>query len=177
MNQKTLLILGLLIPSVIFAYQFYRYTETKICEDVETGYEIVDTKVYFNARIGNNEQCSVVKIELKEADADTFVDLGFKIAKDKNNVYDASFKGYSIVNGVDVNSYFVFDRSYRKDSNNVYWYEEVIPYADPASFEVIGEHSLAKDENSLYQFGHAIQGADETSFKILNWQVPRILDT
>lgn len=165
MSKKIPISLVLLVIISAVIYLTLQYGDKWKCDNTETGFELTNHAVYYNARIDNDTECSLITIEIEEADLETFSDLGFGIAKDKNHVYDVNFKGYSIIKGVDVGSYFVLDRAYRKDINNVYWYEEIITAADPASFEVLGD-GYAKDDNHVYYLGEVMEDEDPNSFDI-----------
>lgn len=118
-----------------------------------SGYTKKDGKVYL--RSSNEARLGIAYTEIEAADHETFkvIDhvLNIDLAKDKNHV----FKGASILEHADPNSFEHLKGYYWKDKKNVYLlqYGDTdcrIQNADPSSFEVINDYQWAKDKNHVY---------------------------
>ena len=88
---------------------------------------------------------------IPEADPLTFVvpedkTYFYTYGKDKNFV----FSGIRKVLNIDPDGFEVIDRNYTRNKKFLYWNEELVKDADPATFEEIyydGRYSYAKDKN------------------------------
>ncbi|TMP82255.1 hypothetical protein CWB73_05030 [Pseudoalteromonas phenolica] len=72
------------------------------------------------------------------------------------------------VSNADVNTFEVLDaKGYAKDKNYVYHYGKTVPFADPASFEVLSD-LVSKDKNHLFYRAQPIKGVSAQDAKLLN---------
>ena len=104
-------------------------------------YVIEDSSVYY---CWGNGWISQRRIKaLYEADAESFRELKYGYAKDKNSIfYEGQKKDY------DVDSFFVLSNYYAKDKEGIYFQGQKVDY-DPKTFKVIDEkHAI--DANHLY---------------------------
>lgn len=119
---------------------------------------------------------------IEKSDVETFKFLKFALAKDTNHVY---FNG-NVLNMYDTQTfmivavfqnYYVRDNFkqhyYLKDKHGVYINHEIIPYADPGSFEMVFAlnrldtlNMYAKDKNHVFTGTKILQGADPVTFRM-----------
>lgn len=72
------------------------------------------------------------------------------------------------VKGADLKTFQQITELYGKDKKSVYRKEELLPNADPNSFEVIDEKIYSKDKNNVYWYAERISNADPSSFQIID---------
>ena len=97
---------------------------------------------------------------IPEADPLTFVvpedkTYFYTYGKDKNFVFSGTRK----VPNIDPDGFEVIDRNYTRNKKFLYWNEELVKDADPATFEEIyydGRYSYAKDKNYVFYERKAI---------------------
>lgn len=121
-----------------------------------SGYEEKDGKIYYKWIHGGN--WTRENTLLQEADAETFEtidnNINVHLGKDKNYV----FKGASILEYADPNTFEQVKEYYWKDKNNVYLLQFGgtdcrIKDADPKTFKVIKDYHWTQDKNNVfYQF-------------------------
>lgn len=147
------------------------YKKEKINADKKTfriiGYNNIakDRKyVYYNGKI------------ISGADPETFEYLNYYYSKDKYNIY---LKGKPL-NKRDIKTFRVMG-AYNKDKNGVYFQENIIKEADPASFKVLyylyhpmgipqsSETLYAIDDRYVYYEGRVIKNADLKTFEVTNY--------
>ena len=103
---------------------------------------------------------------VENADVNSFKFLDYMFAEDNNYIFYQD----KIINGVDRNSFEIFDSnkygngSYAKDKNHVYLGNNVIVGADPSTFIVL--ESFGKDKNFVFYKGKKFDGSDGPSFKL-----------
>ena len=144
--KKLVMIFSIAIISLIYPVRSYAITR----------YILSDGKVYYE-NLRNRS-------EIEGADIQTFKNLDYFYAKDKNNVYYYGEK----LNGVDPVTFKILDYSYTKDKNFVYHYRDRLDGVDPLTFKIL-DHDYAKDKNNVYYNLEILAGADSASFKILNF--------
>ena len=83
--------------------------------------------------------------KIKGADFNTFEELGYSYAKDKNGVYFENRK----IKAVDVSSFEVLEDGYAKDKNNVYWDGEKVRGVNKSTFKMPSEDETPKDRNVI----------------------------
>ena len=110
---------------------------------------------------------------LRDASPETFeiVDHTLAISRDGDNQYERSRK---VKNDAEQ---LVTMGSYSKDIRGVYWYDRLIPVADPASFEVIdtsfqtgklgGSGRYARDAMHVYCNARVLEGANRDTFEVI----------
>ena len=162
----------------------------KTCEDsdnLELGYVLCNNKIYYTYEPFGKYASGPVSIEIKGVDTETFEDVKFKYARDKNNVY---FEGKIIPNAdpetfetiglgsYKLDEYSSTDVSYSKDKNSVYYLYEIVDGADPETFEIKAfpnpQNSpyvmlYGVDKGSVYFFSRnkKIDNADPETFEYL----------
>ena len=101
---------------------------------------------------------------LEGADVNTFREIGYQYAKDKDHVY----RGVEIDNSFDPKSFHDIGAGYIADDQQVAYFTEKIPSADSTSFVVLGNGNYyAKDAYQVYYHGDVLQGADARTFQVL----------
>ena len=152
-------------------YKQVIYGSTVVLLTSCSGYSKKDGKVYL--RSSNEARLGVAYTEIKEADHETFKviknDQHLNLAKDKNHV----FKGASILEHAEPNSFEQIKGYYWKDHKNVYLlqYGDTdcrIPNADPASFEVINGYQWAKDKDHAYYEFDKLDDMEPKAFKAID---------
>lgn len=79
------------------------------------------------------------------------------------------FMGILINSGnVDAESFEFLESKYSKDKDRVYYRNELIEGADPATIEVLGE-GYAKDKNKVYDDGSALENYEPSTFEKDSW--------
>lgn len=146
------------------------YAGVKINDSDPTTFEVLNNKyskdknyVYHEHSTTNvNDSQTVDKVA--GADATTFETLNWYYGKDNSNAY---YYGIMIP-GVDANTFMVFEtigyQSYAKDKDFVYRGSNIIPGADPATFEII-DQTYSKDANHVYHEYNIVEGADPATFQ------------
>ncbi len=100
---------------------------------------------------------------IENMDHNSFEDLGYKYAKDKDSIFYWGHKKHDI----DYSSFVVLN-NYTYDKNNVYWHSSVIYDADALSFKILDEN-YGKDKNKVYYEKYEIEGIDDVSlFEVLD---------
>ena len=153
-------------------------------------YKIVDGKVFY--RTLNNVNYKWDLREVKGADADSFKKLGWSYGMDKSHVYlkdnrleYADPNTLKIIDGTiswaqdakavyrygnkvssEPHNFKQLSRNYFKDSRKVFYNTNILEFADPQSFEVLGENGFyAKDKAKVYCSGKLIEDAEASSFQ------------
>lgn len=96
-------------------------------------------------------------------DSKSFEILSEIHGKDKNNIYTiARNEELKVINDADKSSFEVlkvpdkpYDLRYSKDKNNVYYHENIINEADPATFLIING-IYSKDQNNCFRSGKIV---------------------
>ena len=147
--KKLFMIFGFLAVVICFPVKTYAITR----------YIINNGKVYY--------QRLKFRDEMTEADAQTFKNLDYFYAKDKNYVYyqEKLVKGADsdTLKKVELNAgnskILDFGSTYASDKNSVYFKNMKIEGADPASFVML-EQGYYKDKRYLYFYGKRLEGSD-----------------
>lgn len=67
----------------------------------------------------------------------------------------------------DTKTFKILSDVYAKDAKHVYYTQNIIQDADPATFSYVGGFYYAKDARHVYSQGHIIPGADSSTFTYL----------
>lgn len=98
--------------------------------------------------------------------------------KDDKNVYDDQFE---VISGIDVKSFTHIEYNWYKDKNHLYFLDEIVADADPATFESVPLYSYdgtkvdktsnsfdyVKDANHVFYHDSLLVGADPKTFFIV----------
>jgi len=105
---------------------------------------------------------------IKKANPDTFNFIShwyYKNGKDKNNVY---FMDGSGILSNDAENFMPIDVYYAKDSNNVFYNEEIMDKADPNTIKkCIGLFFFVKDDTNVFYKGQILEGVDAKTFEFV----------
>jgi len=104
---------------------------------------------------------------LKDADVNTFENIGDGYAKDKNYVWNMA----KLINGADSLTFKVLSDGYAKDKDKVYFDGSIINNVDTSSFDVVEEKlfdkngneivsAYGKDKSHVYKFGKVVENVD-----------------
>ena len=86
---------------------------------------------------------------------------------DKDKVFFLTNK----IRGADPTTFVLIGKGYTKDAYNVYYEENILPDALPASFKIVGgSHYLwyGKDQQSVFMNEMKIEGADPKTFRLID---------
>ena len=111
-------------------------------------YEKYNGKIYYD------------RLELEQADTETFEIFDILYAKDKNRVYHND----RIIEKADVKTFEVLEYPYSKDKRYAYCHSEILKYADPKTFETLGKYGYAKDKKQVYHYGKILKGENPKKF-------------
>jgi len=93
----------------------------------------------------------------------------FKIIKWQGNDFWARDSRYAYFNAnrfeVDIQSFKVISYAIAKDKNHVYFFSEVIPDADPATFKPIGNSIYYRDKSHIWCGDVLLEDADYDTFE------------
>jgi hypothetical protein len=171
-NLIIILLIGIFLTLAIF--WFFNQENDQL---PETGYKIEEGKVFYVEGICNSETCTTMEHKIEEADANSFKDIGFGYAKDKNFLYHrlSIFDNFIINDGLEALS-----ENYLKDNQFVYFKklsgdENIvkIEQADSNSFTVFQKEYVtdnrffAKDKQNVFYLGEIVEGADNETFTLL----------
>lgn len=190
MTKKTTLILIVALVVLLIGIYTYKHhhTSPKVPQDPQS-YIVKGGKVYYRTVMQVNEGPDVVSdYEMKGADAKTFTILDYSWAKDKDTVFysgqpalpkntspiDAlSFTTIKDYPGLvkDKHAVYMISSTYTSP-NDGGWFYELIPDADPVTFEVLGRYPYAKDKKNVYYINlpneiKKINGVDASTFAVL----------
>lgn len=109
--------------------------------------------------------------KIKEADFDTFEELGHSYAKYKNGIYFENRK----IKGADVSSFEILEDGYAKDKVNIYFisafdFSEKVRKLEGLNVnktKVLNDY-FVKDEKAVYCIGEKLEGVDAVGFRVKN---------
>lgn len=84
---------------------------------------------------------------------------------------DQVFFHITKIEGADPTTFVLLGKGYAKDADNVYYEENILPEALPASFQIVGgSHYLwyGKDKKSVFMNEKKILGAEPKSFRLID---------
>lgn len=122
----------------------------------EAGYARCEGKIYHYERRDHKTML------LRGADATTFEVLKWGFARDKNKV----FCGINVVKA-DPQTFRHITCRFGADSSKVFYYNRIVPEADPATFEFIGGQHWAKDRCGVFCHDSIVPGADPATAKVV----------
>lgn len=101
-------------------------------------------------------------MRLRGADAATFEVLKWGVARDKNKV----FHGVNVAKANPQTFRHITCR-FSEDGRKVFYYNRIVPEADPATFEFIGGQFWAKDRSRVFCQDRIVPGADPATATIV----------
>jgi len=99
---------------------------------------------------------------LRDADAATFEVLKWGFARDKNKV----FWGINVAKANPQTFRHITCR-FGEDGQHVFYYNRIVPEADPATFEFIGDQFWAKDRCRVFCHDSIVPGADPATAEVV----------
>ena len=70
------------------------------------------------------------------------------------------------IDGVDLPSFKILEMSTAKDNNHVYYFGRVIPDADPATYEILGNSAYSRDKSHIWCGDDLLEGVDYETFTV-----------
>ncbi len=120
------------------------------------GYARCEGKIYHYARFDHKTML------LRGADAASFEVLKWGFARDKNKV----FHGFNVAKA-NPQTFRQLTCRFSEDGRKVFYYNRVVPEADPATFEFLGGGCWARDSHRVYCHASVVAGADAGSAKVV----------
>ena len=70
------------------------------------------------------------------------------------------------IEDADLPSFKILEMSTAKDKNHVYYFGEVLPLADPATFEILGNSAYSRDKSHIWCGDDLLEGVDYETFTV-----------